>query len=351
MPHDRSAAWALLAEFTPSQPLRRHALSVEATMRELARSRGVSDPAEVETWGVVGLLHDFDYERFPTEADHVWRGMEILRERGWPEPVIRAVGAHAFYTGIERVAPVEKAILAADELSGFVGALRARPPLEAHRRRARGVGGEADEGEGLRPVGGPRLHHARRRGVGDAAPRAGGARPARAGGHRGDARARRLARGRSPGLARPAGPAGPGGSARPAGKANRERLPVLRLPTPAQERRDVVLVVLAGRVRADVAGGADRSGAGARRRRRLLGRGTARDGAGGPAWARLRGVARGAGAGEGPPGARSPPSHRQGRLAGDPAAGARALGPGEAGGDDGDLHLVRPSARRRPSRR
>jgi putative nucleotidyltransferase with HDIG domain len=122
MPHDRSAAWALLAEFTPSQPLRRHALSVEATMRELARSRGVSDPAELETWGLVGLLHDFDYERFPTEADHVWRGMEILRERGWPEPVIRAVGAHAFYTGIERVAPVEKAILAADELSGFVGA-------------------------------------------------------------------------------------------------------------------------------------------------------------------------------------------------------------------------------------
>jgi putative nucleotidyltransferase with HDIG domain len=122
MSHDRAAAWSLLAEFTPSQPLRRHALSVEATMRELARSRGVDDPAEIERWGVVGLLHDFDYERFPTEQDHVWRGMEILRERGWPEAVIRAVGAHAFYTGIERVEPVEKAILAADELSGFVGA-------------------------------------------------------------------------------------------------------------------------------------------------------------------------------------------------------------------------------------
>jgi predicted hydrolase (HD superfamily) len=91
-------------------------------MRALARSRGVADPAELETWGVVGLLHDFDYERFPTEKDHVWRGMEILRERGWPEPVVRAVGAHAFYTGIERVTPMEKAILAADELSGFVGA-------------------------------------------------------------------------------------------------------------------------------------------------------------------------------------------------------------------------------------
>ena len=68
VPFDRAAAWSLLAEFTPSQPLRRHALSVEATMRALARSRGVADPAEVETWGVVGLLHDFDYERFPTEA-------------------------------------------------------------------------------------------------------------------------------------------------------------------------------------------------------------------------------------------------------------------------------------------
>ncbi len=122
MAHDRSAAWTLLCEFTRSQPLRRHALSVEATMRALARSRGIEDPAELETWGVVGLLHDFDYERFPTEQDHVWRGMEILRERGWPEAIVRAVGAHALYTGIERVLPVEKAILAADELSGFVGA-------------------------------------------------------------------------------------------------------------------------------------------------------------------------------------------------------------------------------------
>jgi putative nucleotidyltransferase with HDIG domain len=122
MPHDRAAAWALLAEFTRSQPLRRHALSVEATMRELARSRGATDPAALETWGVVGMLHDFDYERFPTEQDHVWRGMEVLRERGWPEEIVRGVGAHAFYTGIERVTPMEKAILAADELSGFVGA-------------------------------------------------------------------------------------------------------------------------------------------------------------------------------------------------------------------------------------
>jgi putative nucleotidyltransferase with HDIG domain len=122
MPFDRAAAWSLLAEFTRSQPLRRHGLAVEATMRALARSRGVSDPAEVETWGVVGLIHDFDYERFPTEQDHVWRGMEILRERGWPEAIVAGVASHAFYTNVPRETPMQKGILAADELTGFVGA-------------------------------------------------------------------------------------------------------------------------------------------------------------------------------------------------------------------------------------
>ena len=118
----REAAWALLTEFTQSQPLRRHALAVEATMRHLARSSGVTDAAEIETWGLVGMLHDFDYEKYPTQQDHVWRGMETLRERGWPEEIIRAVGGHAFYTNIERNTRMEKAILAADELTGFVGA-------------------------------------------------------------------------------------------------------------------------------------------------------------------------------------------------------------------------------------
>ena len=118
----REAAWALLTEFTQSQPLRRHALAVEATMRHLARSSGVTDTAAIETWGLVGMLHDFDYEKYPTEEDHVWRGMEILRDRGWPEEIVRAVGGHAFYTNIERKAPMEKAILAADELTGFAGA-------------------------------------------------------------------------------------------------------------------------------------------------------------------------------------------------------------------------------------
>src|SRR5262245_19597024 len=102
----REDAWYLLAEFTQSQALRRHALAVEATMRELARTRGVQADAEIETWGMVGMLHDFDYERYPTEAEHVIRGMEILRDRGWPEEFVRAVGGHAFYTGIERTTPM-----------------------------------------------------------------------------------------------------------------------------------------------------------------------------------------------------------------------------------------------------
>src|ERR671930_2356818 len=117
---NRASAWALLCEFTKTQPLRRHALSVEASMRALARHAGVTDPAEIEVWGVVGMLHDFDYERFPTLEDHVWRGMEILRERGWPERVVRAVGAHANYSGIPAESPIERAIVAADEISGFV---------------------------------------------------------------------------------------------------------------------------------------------------------------------------------------------------------------------------------------
>ncbi len=118
----RAAAWALVCEFTKAQPLRRHALAVEASMRALARQAGVADAAEIEAWGIVGLLHDFDYERYPTAQDHAWRGMEILRERGWPERLVKAVGAHAEHTGIVPETPLEKAVVAADELTGFVGA-------------------------------------------------------------------------------------------------------------------------------------------------------------------------------------------------------------------------------------
>ncbi len=129
----RAAAWALLCEYTKTQPLRRHALGVEASMRALARRAGVADPAELLAWGVVGMIHDFDYERFPTEQDHVWRGMEILRERGWPERLVRAVGAHASYSGIAPESPLERAIVAADELTGFVGACALVRPSKSVR--------------------------------------------------------------------------------------------------------------------------------------------------------------------------------------------------------------------------
>jgi putative nucleotidyltransferase with HDIG domain len=129
----RAAAWALLCEFTKTQPLRRHALGVEASMRALARRAGISDEAELEAWGLVGLLHDFDYERFPTEQDHVWRGMEILRERGWPERMVRGIGAHAAYTGVVPESALERAIVAADELTGFVGACALVRPSKSVR--------------------------------------------------------------------------------------------------------------------------------------------------------------------------------------------------------------------------
>jgi predicted hydrolase (HD superfamily) len=118
----RAAAWAVLTEFTKTQALRRHALAVEAAMRHLARTSAVTDPPEIEAWGLVGMLHDFDYERHPTEPDHPLKGMEILRQRGWPEPLVRAIGGHSFRSGIERVTKMEKAILATDELTGFIGA-------------------------------------------------------------------------------------------------------------------------------------------------------------------------------------------------------------------------------------
>jgi putative nucleotidyltransferase with HDIG domain len=112
----RDEAWNLLCEYTQSENLRRHALAVEACMRYYARLFGEDE----ELWGVVGLLHDFDYERYPSLEEHPFRGMEILRARGAPEVIIRAVGAHANHTGIPRESLLERAIFACDELSGFV---------------------------------------------------------------------------------------------------------------------------------------------------------------------------------------------------------------------------------------
>jgi putative nucleotidyltransferase with HDIG domain len=128
----RPNAWRLLCEFTRTAALRRHALSVEASMRALARRAGAGD-GEVELWGVVGMLHDFDYEQFSTPQDHVWKGMAILRERGWPEVVARGIGAHASYSDVTPESPLEKAIVAADELSGFVGACALVRPSKSVR--------------------------------------------------------------------------------------------------------------------------------------------------------------------------------------------------------------------------
>lgn len=115
----REEAWNLLCEYTQSENLRRHALAVEACMRYYARMFGEDE----ELWGIVGLLHDFDYERYPSLEEHPFRGMEILRERGVPEVIVHAVGAHANHTGIPRESLLERAIFACDEISGFVTAV------------------------------------------------------------------------------------------------------------------------------------------------------------------------------------------------------------------------------------
>jgi len=115
---DRESAWCLLTEFTQSESLRKHALAVEACMRAYARKFG----ADEALWGVVGLIHDFDYEKYPTAQDHPYRGNEILAERGYPEEIRRAVMSHAAYTGVKRESPMEKTLFACDELAGFLTA-------------------------------------------------------------------------------------------------------------------------------------------------------------------------------------------------------------------------------------
>ncbi|MGH9500318.1 MAG: HDIG domain-containing metalloprotein [Terriglobales bacterium] len=114
----REEAWCLLTEFTQSESLRKHALSVEVCMRAYAAKLG----GDEELWGVVGLLHDFDYEKYPTLDDHPYKGNEILKERGWPDEIRRAIMSHAEYSGVTRDSPMEKALFACDELAGFITA-------------------------------------------------------------------------------------------------------------------------------------------------------------------------------------------------------------------------------------
>jgi predicted hydrolase (HD superfamily) len=125
---NREAAWCLLTEFTLSDSLRKHAVAVEACMRACARknpddSDGALGLRQEDLWGIVGLLHDFDYERWPSLEEHPYKGCEILKERGWPEIITRAIMSHADYSGVTRDSMMEKALFACDELAGFITAV------------------------------------------------------------------------------------------------------------------------------------------------------------------------------------------------------------------------------------
>ncbi len=115
---DREAAWAVLTEFTKSDSLRKHALAVEASMRAYAGRYG----EDLESWGMAGMLHDFDYEMHPTAPRHPMKGAEILLSRKVPDHVVHAILAHADYSGYPRVSRLDRALYGCDELSGFVTA-------------------------------------------------------------------------------------------------------------------------------------------------------------------------------------------------------------------------------------
>jgi putative nucleotidyltransferase with HDIG domain len=118
MPLSRAEAYALMTEYTHSDSLRKHMLAVEASVRGYARQFGENE----DDWGIVALLHDFDYERYPDPEHHPFKGVEILKERGYPAWVIHAILSHADYSGVPRESRLEKTLYACDEMSGFVTA-------------------------------------------------------------------------------------------------------------------------------------------------------------------------------------------------------------------------------------
>jgi putative nucleotidyltransferase with HDIG domain len=119
MAHARVDAWNLLCEYTQSDSLRKHALAVEAAMRFYAEKAA----EDAELWGNTGLLHDFDYEKWPEAPDHPTQGMRILSEQGWPAEMITAIAGHAPYLGIPRESKLAKTLFAVDELCGFITAV------------------------------------------------------------------------------------------------------------------------------------------------------------------------------------------------------------------------------------
>jgi putative nucleotidyltransferase with HDIG domain len=124
---NRKEAWGLLTEYTGSESLRKHALAVEACVRAYARKFGEDE----EKWGLVALLHDFDYEKYPSAEDHPFRGNEILAERGVSEEIRRAIMSHASYTGVTRESMLEKTLFACDELAGFITAVALVKPSKS----------------------------------------------------------------------------------------------------------------------------------------------------------------------------------------------------------------------------
>ena len=120
----REEAWRLVTEWITNEGLRKHCLAVEASMRYQARLHGEDE----ELWGNTGLLHDFDYERNPEPPQHPLVGMAYLRENGWPEELIHAIGGHAPYLDIPRESLLDKTLFAVDELSGFITAVALSRP-------------------------------------------------------------------------------------------------------------------------------------------------------------------------------------------------------------------------------
>jgi putative nucleotidyltransferase with HDIG domain len=137
----RDDALALVHQFTASDSLRKHMLAVEAAMRAYAERNG----DDVERWGLAGLIHDFDYERYPNDAhspseEHPAEGVRILRGRGWPEDILDAILGHAQYSGVPRVSAMSKTLFAVDELTGLITATAlVRPSKSVHEVEVRSV--------------------------------------------------------------------------------------------------------------------------------------------------------------------------------------------------------------------